>query len=373
MLGTYGLDDEEALLDALAKRRLADQRGIPDGTVGPEAAPPMEFPEMDLAAEDPLAKLPALTPMPARVDLTSARAADRQQGMRRGFETAARQAIGGLTLTKPADTITPEGTAEQTALADEARTRGDVLETRRGQMLDRQKALAALLRPPAKAPAVKPPPNPELEASVIRKNNATAAKLERPPVPRVSRAPRPGSAGSPDGKTLPASEVSSLSELPVAEDQVNKLVETFGRLGMGGISGRASGAVTDIMGLRFTDAAEYNAAAKLAMQAAGKIMEGGKLAAGDEAKYAAMLPRPGDAPAVVQQKAEGLKAFLRDLAGRRATAFKESGYNVAPSLMPSAAAPAAARNAEAEKALEWANANPDDPRAAAIKAKLGVK
>jgi hypothetical protein len=203
------------------------------------------------------------------------------------------------------------------------------------------------------------PVNPELK-------KARTAYLTRPPVPRTPKAPKPAG----DGKTLPASEVSSLSELPVAEDQVNKLVDTFGRLNMGGMSGRASGAVTDIMGLRFTDAAEYNAAAKLAMQAAGKIMEGGKLAAGDEAKYAAMLPRPGDSQAIVEQKATGLKAFLRDLATRRAQAFKESGYNVAPSLMPGAAQPASDENA---KALAWANANPNDPRAAAIKARLGVK
>lgn len=151
MLGTYGLDDEEALLDALAKSQMADQRGIPDGTVGPTPEP-MDFPEMDLTAPaDPMAKLPALTPLPGRVDLTKAREADAQSRIARGFETAARQAIGGLTLTKPVDAVTPEGTAEQTALADEARTRGDVLETRKGEMLDRQKALAALLRPPAKA------------------------------------------------------------------------------------------------------------------------------------------------------------------------------------------------------------------------------
>lgn len=373
MLGNYGLDDEEALLDALTKQRMADQRGIPDGTVGPTPEP-MEFPEMDLAAEeDPMAKLPALTPMPARVDLTAARASDSQQGMRRGFETAARQAIGGLTLTKPADTVTPDGTAEKTALADDARSRADVVETRKGQMMERQKALAALLRPEPKAPVVKPPTrvNPDMEQADLDLKKARTAYLMRPPAPRVAKTPKPGTAGSPEGKMLPASEVSGLSDLPVAEDQVNKLVDTFGRLNMGGMSGRASGAVTDIMGLRFTDAAEYNAAAKLAMQAAGKIMEGGKLAAGDEAKYAAMLPRPGDSQAVVEQKATGLKAFLRDLATRRAQAFKASGYKVDDSLIPGAAQ--AAPQDENAKALAWANANPNDPRAAAIKARLGVK
>jgi hypothetical protein len=150
MLGTYGIDDEEMLLDELARQKLAAQKDIPPGTVGP-APEPMSFPELDISApDDPMARLPALTPMPSRVDLTKAREADAQARTARGFETAARQAIGGLTLTKPVEATTPEGTAEQTALADEARARGDVLETRRGQMMERQRALEALLRPPPK-------------------------------------------------------------------------------------------------------------------------------------------------------------------------------------------------------------------------------
>jgi len=188
MLGNYGLDDEEALLDALAKRRMMDAKGIPDGTTGP--APEVDTPDIP---DDPFAKLPDLTPLPPRVDLTDARAKDAQSRSARGFETAARQAIGGLTLTKPADTITPEGTAEQAALADESRARGDVLETRKAQMLDRQKALAALLRPPAKAPVVKPltPVNAEMEAAKVDKLKAEAEKLRRPAPVRPPKAPAP--------------------------------------------------------------------------------------------------------------------------------------------------------------------------------------
>jgi len=72
----------------------------------------------------------------------------------------------------------------------------------------------------------------------------------------------------------------------------------------------------------------------LAMQAAGKIMEGGKLAAGDEMKYRQMLPRPGDSDDVVRQKVAGMKDFLRALAQARAKGLQESGYNVPPSLFP---------------------------------------
>ena len=121
---------------------------------------------------------------------------------------------------------------------------------------------------------------------------------------------------------------------------------------------KAAGAVTDALNLQGTDAAEYRAAAQLAQQAAGKIVEGGKLAAGDELKYRKMMPQPGDSPEVVKQKAEGMKSFLRDLASRRARAFKESGYNVAPSLMPSDApmAPPArqtATNPQTGEKVEW--------------------
>lgn len=142
-----------------------------------------------------------------------------------------------------------------------------------------------------------------------------------------------------EGKTLPVSEVGELSSLPVAEQQVDRLAEEFKRLEMGGMGGRVGGALTDVTGARWTDSAEYQAAAKLAMQAAGKIMEGGKLAAGDEVKYAAMLPRAGDSDAVVQQKVSGMKDFLRSLAASRAKGLKESGYNVPPGLFPAAKPP----------------------------------
>lgn len=174
------------------------------------------------------------------------------------------------------------------------------------------------------------------------------------------------------GKDLPASELSALSELPVAEKQVDQLGEAFKRLDMGGLKGRVGGAVTGALNLQGTDTAEYNAAALLAMQAAGKIVEGGKLAAGDEVKYRKMMPQPGDSPEVVNQKVAGMKGFLRDLAGRRAQAFKDARYNVPDSINPNATrpstkpAPQSATEDEDAKALQWAKTHPDDPRAKKI-------
>lgn len=141
------------------------------------------------------------------------------------------------------------------------------------------------------------------------------------------------------GKTLPATSVEGLADLPVAVDQVDELVGTFKRLNMGGLAGKAGTAATNALGLQNTDSAEYNAAALRAMQAAGKILEGGKLAAGDEVKYRKLLPQGGDSPEVVDQKAEGLKTFLRDLAARRSQGLRASGYNVPDSVSSSQGGP----------------------------------
>jgi hypothetical protein len=92
--------------------------------------------------------------------------------------------------------------------------------------------------------------------------------------------------------------------------------------------------VTDVFDLRGTDAAEYKAAALRAMQAAGTILEGGKLAAGDEMKYRKMLPRPGDSAEVLKQKVDGLKSFLRDLVVRQGSAYRQAGYDVPEALVP---------------------------------------
>ena len=98
------------------------------------------------------------------------------------------------------------------------------------------------------------------------------------------------------GKDLPASEIAALSELPVAEKQVDSVVEAFTRLGMGGMSGKAAAGVTGALGLQDTDAAEFNAAVALAMQAAGKMFaaQPGKAAYSEEdlAPYLCMSYAP---------------------------------------------------------------------------------
>lgn len=189
----------------------------------------------------------------------------------------------------------------------------------------------------------------QFKASLEQRQSESASKAERDAADLALRekalnkpkqfapraAPKAAKEGE-EGKMMPATTVEGLAELPVAESQVDRLVSEFKRLKMGGASGRAGSAATDALGLGFTDSAEYNAAAKLAMQAAGKILEGGKLAAGDEVKYKAMLPRAGDSDAVVADKAQAMKGFLRDLAHSRAAGLKASGYRVPDQFMGAA-------------------------------------
>lgn len=360
MLGAFGTaDDEESILDALARRRLEAGLADAEGTVGDAPTPPIPDTEAEAAPVSTfrLTPLPSLSPE----ELEAAREDDREAHNRRVFEMAAKRAIAGFTQTaKPTaqDIVSQPGDAEAKLRADYGQRVGVAKAQRDDELTLRKLALdelrteasgqraaqdAEARRARETADRLERARRLELqerdvstrEGELSRKSAADALKAKFSPKSSggSTRLRASGATTKEPGRPLPASEVSSLSELPVAEAQVDALEREFKRLNMGGMSGRASGTATDILGLRFTDAAEYNAAAKLAMQAAGKIMEGGKLAAGDEAKYAAMLPRPGDSDAVVRQKVDGLKSFLRELAGRRAKAFSEAGYAVPASLM----------------------------------------
>lgn len=257
----------------------------------------------------------------AEPDLEAAQQDDATTNFRAGMLAAGQSFLGNRGAV---GRVQQTNAAESAALAEKDRRRRAMQEWAAQQ--DRQRLSEADLLSRASAPM--PSKNAELE------NRKLDIEQQKVDIQREKAAKSKGKGGGGDGKRLPPSTIEGLADLPVAEQQVDELANEFRRLGMGGISGRVSGAATDILGLRFTDSAEYNAAAKRAMQAAGRILEGGKLAAGDEVKYAAMLPRPGDSEDVVVQKVQGMKAFLRSLASQRAKGLKESGYQVAPSLVP---------------------------------------
>lgn len=141
------------------------------------------------------------------------------------------------------------------------------------------------------------------------------------------------------GKVLPAETAAGLSEAPVAIRQLDSLGKAFKEKGSGA-SARVSNLLPDAVGRALgTDVAEYNAQALQVMQSVGKIMEGGKLAAGDEDKYKRMLPKAGDDEKLAKQKIDTAKAFLNDLMESRKRSLAESGYRVPG--MEQAAKPAA--------------------------------
>jgi hypothetical protein len=168
-----------------------------------------------------------------------------------------------------------------------------------------------------------------------------------------------------EGKVLPAETASGIADLPVAMRQLEGLGKRFTDLNMSGVAGRVGSAVAGFPGMGGSDASQYNADALLAMQGVGKIMEGGKLAAGDEAKYRNMLPKGGDSAEVATQKIASAKRFLSDLVDTRKKFLSDSGYKV-----PGMEAKASGGQDDAG-ARAWLAANPTDPRAAAVRAKLG--
>jgi hypothetical protein len=129
-------------------------------------------------------------------------------------------------------------------------------------------------------------------------------------------------------KDLTDSTITELSDTDSAIASLEGLGQKFKDLGQEGVLAKASGKVSAALGLTSTDAGQYQAAAKLAMQGIGKIMEGGKLAAGDEVKYTAMLPVPGDSYESAAKKISAATAYLRKLRDDRVSALKAAGRNV---------------------------------------------
>lgn len=177
-------------------------------------------------------------------------------------------------------------------------------------------------------PQAKPvdPLDEEAKRAKIEKDRALAERAKRAPVVKPPKVKGPKGA-----KDLTPSALSELATFDVAAQELDNLGKSFDALGMDGAGGKWAGRATDALGMQGTDAAKYQADAKRAMQAVGTILEGGKLAAGDEVKYREMLPKAGDSREVAQRKIAGLKAFLADLKKKKIEAYNAGGYN-APAL-----------------------------------------
>lgn len=171
------------------------------------------------------------------------------------------------------------------------------------------------------------------------------------------------------GKTLPSSVVTDLADFTTAQKSITALGKSFGDLDIGSNTARVSNLLPDSVGRALgTDVSKYNGDALLAMQNVGKIMEGGKLAQGDEQKYKSMLPKAGDNQQVAERKIQEASAFLQDLYGNRVSALKSAGYNSGglSQSSPSGNDAKAIKAIKAIKAMAWAKAHPKDPRAVEI-------
>lgn len=129
-----------------------------------------------------------------------------------------------------------------------------------------------------------------------------------------------------EGHPLPTTALNDLADFDAADGQIAKLENDFKAAGMSGPLAKASGAVSDTLGITSTDAAVYLNKAKQAQQIVGKILEGGKLAEGDERKYKGLIPQPGDSPALLESKTSGLRDFLHGLKEGRVKLYKAGGY-----------------------------------------------
>lgn len=155
----------------------------------------------------------------------------------------------------------------------------------------------------------------------------------------------------PRSPTLPAGEVATLGDVDTAISGLQDLLSAHGSMAggpMDSIAARLPG----------TEAAKYSDKVLAAAQAVGKILEGGKLAAGDEVKYRKMLPDASDSPDRARQKVENVTKLLQQSRANKIKAFGQAGYNVqgmTPTIdltAPAPPAPAGQKSILSKQTLE---------------------
>lgn len=115
-------------------------------------------------------------------------------------------------------------------------------------------------------------------------------------------------------------------------------------------------------------------------QSFGRYMEGGVLRKEDEEKYRKMFPSLSDTPAVAKNKLDIVNKLLVDKQNADVKALKTQGYDVSGfGLLDNAKLPDVLTGAgkkslspQDQKAFDWAQQNPSDPRSKAILQKLGM-
>lgn len=223
------------------------------------------------------------------------------------------------------------------------------LDAARGDMLARAKAQADKAEATAASPLAKNNAR-MLSAQLSQKENEFNATLRQRAFDNSIKkqqadadTARANATGAGAGH-VPATVITELADFKTAQTALSELGNTFKKLKLDTTSAKASSLLPDSVGRALgTDVSQYNSDALVAMQSVGKIMEGGKLAVGDEAKYKSMLPKPGDDEKVAENKINQAKDFLHSLYDGRVAALKSAGYNID---RPKGATPSASQTAE---------------------------
>lgn len=173
------------------------------------------------------------------------------------------------------------------------------------------------------------------------------------------------------GARLPADKAALLAEgdqLGGVLDNLEKTLDANKNIG-GPIMGR-------IMGLnpyaKETQSVQSNIDS--VRQFVGKYLEGGVLRKEDEAKYAKILPTLTDTPEVRKVKIENIKKLIRDKQSEYKKSFSQAGYNMSgyDGSRNISAQATKTITPKIKEALDWANSNPDDPRAKEILKRYGA-
>lgn len=178
------------------------------------------------------------------------------------------------------------------------------------------------------------------ETERMRAETTRKAMERKGAAPSTAKAP---AGGEPKKKELPPSMVAEFASYDAATSALDRLLNSFESKGMDSTAAKAAGLATNV-GITNTDAGQYIDEMRSAMQGAGTILENGKLAAGDEVKYAKLMPQPGDSLQRARAKIDNLKRLLQEKRTRAYQDLEAAGYRTPQAEKPkqdSAAAPAA--------------------------------
>lgn len=134
------------------------------------------------------------------------------------------------------------------------------------------------------------------------------------------------------GQTVPAGEVASVGQSRAAIDALDVLEKQFSTKGASGVGGKLSTFLP-----WDSDPTKYEDDVLAAAQAVGTVLEGGKLAAGDETKYRNLFPKAGDSLERARNKLANVRRLVSGLTEAKVDALGAAGYNVG-GLKPGGAA-----------------------------------